>query len=67
MRLQEIRNIAKAHGLKTSSAKKEQLIKHIQIAEGNFDCFATARDGFCDQGACKWRDDCLKLSQKALH
>lgn len=67
MRLQEIRDIAKTHGLKTAHARKEQLIKHIQIAEGNFDCFTTAKDGYCDQAACVWRDDCLKLSQKAVH
>lgn len=67
MQLQEIREIAKAHGLKASGTNKQQLIKNIQIAEGNFDCFATAKDGYCDQLNCRWRDDCFKISQKATH
>jgi hypothetical protein len=67
MQLQEIRNIAKHYGLKTSNLSKEELIKHIQVAEGNFDCFATATAGYCDQMDCSWRNDCLKLSQKAAH
>ena len=67
MKLQEIREIAKGHGIKAIGNDKQQMIKQIQIAEGNFDCFATAADGFCDQLDCAWRDDCLKLSLKAAH
>ena len=67
MQLQQIRDIAKTRGVKTSKLSKEELIKNIQLAEGNFDCFATATAGYCDQLACSWRDDCLKLSQKAAH
>jgi hypothetical protein len=62
MQMQDIRVIAKERGLKTSGLKKQDLIKHIQAAEGNFDCFATAYDGICDQMGCLWRDDCLKVS-----
>ena len=62
MQIQAIREIAKECGLKTTGLKKQELIKQIQIAEGNFDCFATAYDGICDQTGCLWRDDCLKLS-----
>jgi hypothetical protein len=35
------------------------LIKAIQIKEGNFDCFATAYGGVCDQTGCRWREDCF--------
>jgi hypothetical protein len=37
-------------------------IRGIQRREGNFDCFATATQGFCDQTSCLWRARCLKLS-----
>jgi len=62
MQMQDIREKAKEYGLKTSGMKKQDLIKQIQVAEGNFDCFATAYDGICDQAGCLWRDDCMKLS-----
>lgn len=62
MQIQDIREIAKERGLKTSGLKKLDLIKQIQSSEGNFDCFATAYDGVCDQMKCLWRDDCLKIS-----
>jgi hypothetical protein len=40
--------------------KKENLIRSIQLAEGNFPCFGTATAGLCDQTNCLWRVDCLK-------
>ncbi len=63
MKLQEIREIAKTLGLaKASSLQKVDLIRGIQQLEGNFDCFARASDGYCDQSGCTWRTDCLKLA-----
>ena len=63
MNMQQIREIARARGLaKTGKATKITLIRDIQRAEGNFDCFATASSGFCDQTGCLWREDCLALS-----
>jgi hypothetical protein len=38
---------------------KKELIRSIQIAEGNFPCYATAEEA-CDQADCVWRADCLK-------
>ena len=67
MLMQDIRVIAKEHGLKTSGIKKQDLIKQIQVAEGNFDCFSTAIEGACDQKACLWRDDCLETSKASSH
>ncbi len=64
MNLQEIRNIARAHGVKPGKLDKEHLIKTIQIAEGNFDCFATASDGVCDQTGCIWREDCFAMAAR---
>ncbi|MFQ5488468.1 MAG: SAP domain-containing protein [Gammaproteobacteria bacterium] len=64
MNMQEIREIARSHGLKTGKQTKITLIRNIQRAEGNFDCFATASDGDCSQQDCLWRQDCLALSVK---
>lgn len=59
MKLEEIRSIAKSHGIKLNKLSKTELIKSIQTDEGNFDCFATAYDGVCDQMNCLWREDCF--------
>ena len=64
MKMQEIRIIAKDHGIKIAKLSKLKLIHEIQRAEGNFDCFATPVAGNCDQISCVWRDDCLALCKK---
>ncbi len=61
MRLAEIERKAKSLGLKdTWKFSKRDLIKNIQRAEGNFDCFGTASNKSCDQMGCVWRGDCLR-------
>jgi hypothetical protein len=62
MQLAEIKVLAKQYGVKTSKLKKAELIRNIQKSEGNFDCFATPSDGYCDQHGCLWRTDCLKAA-----
>jgi len=60
MKLLEIEK--KASGIKIKDIwkySKKELIKNIQKAEGNFDCFGTA-SGYCNQAACCWRSDCLR-------
>ena len=59
MTLKQIREIAKQKDIKVGNMKKENIIRAIQRAEGNFDCFGTAAAGICDQMNCLWRDDCL--------
>ncbi|MEW6569857.1 MAG: SAP domain-containing protein [Nitrospirota bacterium] len=61
MTLRQIRNIATRKGLKAGNMKKENLIRAIQRAEGNSDCFGKAAGGTCDQLNCLWREDCLKM------
>jgi hypothetical protein len=64
MKMQEIREKAKGLGLKnTFGLTKPELIRRVQKAEGNFDCFGTAKD-YCDQMNCCFRDDCLKLTDR---
>ncbi|WP_197722165.1 SAP domain-containing protein [Sulfuriflexus mobilis] len=66
MNMQEIRSVAKDFGIKTGRMSKVQLIQTIQLNEGNFNCFASAVDGECDQSQCKWREDCFAAAKK-LH
>jgi hypothetical protein len=64
MTLQKIRKFASEHGIYGSKLDKITLVRAIQREEGNFDCFASAHDGHCDQSGCLWREDCLTSSQK---
>lgn len=66
MKIQEIRELAKDFGIKTSRMNKMELIQTIQLTEGNFNCFASPINAECDQINCKWRDDCFSAAKK-LH
>jgi len=66
MNMQEIRERAKDFGIKTGRMNKVDLVKAIQLSEGNFSCFASAESGECDQMLCVWRDDCF-ASAKKMH
>jgi len=63
MKIEEVRNIARSHGVHPGKLAKTGLIRMIQIEEGNFDCFGTAYDGVCDQVNCLWRNDCFNVAQ----
>jgi hypothetical protein len=59
MTRKEIVVMAKELGLKgVSRLRKAELIRAIQVHEGNYPCFDTA-DGYCDREDCLWRQDCL--------
>lgn len=65
MKMKEVREKAKALGLRnTFGLSKAELIRRIQRAEGNFDCFGTAGD-YCDQSECCFREDCLRPSSSS--
>jgi len=59
MTLKQVKEIAKDKDVKVGNMKKDDMIRAIQRAEGNFDCFGAA-GGMCDQMNCLWRNDCLK-------
>jgi hypothetical protein len=59
MKITEISILAKQHGIIPGKLSKTELIKSIQDKEGNFDCYATADTGECDQSGCSWRVDCF--------
>lgn len=63
MNMQEVRAIAKSHHIDAEGMPKIDIIHTLQREEGNFDCFATAYDGVCDQLGCMWREDCFDVSK----
>ncbi|MCL4491166.1 MAG: SAP domain-containing protein [Nitrospirae bacterium] len=62
MKTRDIKMIAGKKGIKPGAMKKEELIRAIQRAEGNFDCFATSRVRGCGQVNCLWKEDCVSAS-----
>ncbi len=58
MKMQQIREIAKEKGVRAGKMSKTELIKSIQRAEGNIDCFAGQKASACDQRHCLWHEDC---------
>ena len=64
MNIQSVRVIAKARGISSDKLNKIELVRTLQRDEGNFDCFAKAITGYCDQRDCLWREDCLSLSMR---
>ncbi|OOZ35679.1 Rho termination factor N-terminal domain-containing protein [Solemya velesiana gill symbiont] len=59
MRKKEVLNIAANRGIESSKLRKWELIRAIQRAEGNQDCFRTPVANDCNQVACLWRGDCV--------
>ena len=59
MTIYDIRVIATNMGINPKNKNKVELIRTIQIREGNVPCFGRA-DASCDQTNCLWRSDCLK-------
>ena len=59
MKFQEVKNNAKKMGIKAGSMKKSELIRAIQRAEGNVECFGIGMAEECRQMNCLWREDCL--------
>jgi hypothetical protein len=54
----EIRSLAKAKGVNSFGKTKADLIRAIQTAEKNRDCFERGQSAACGQDACAWRADC---------
>jgi len=64
VKFNEIQKMAKGMGINTFKMKKIEMIKSIQGAENNIECFGTSRVEYCEELACLWRDDCLSLNEK---
>lgn len=59
MKMQEVKRKAKTLGINSFGKTKVELVREIQIKEGNFPCYGTAVD-YCDQYQCCFRASCLK-------
>ncbi len=60
MNVTEIRDRARSAGVKQASKlRKADLIRAIQITEGNQDCYGAGWRFACTQADCCWREDCL--------
>lgn len=58
MKIVEIKEIAKQHGIKVSKLNKTELVRAIQLSEGNIPCFNSNISEECGQYTCLWHDDC---------
>ncbi len=58
MQMKKIKEIAKKKSVTPGKMGRIDLIRAIQRAEGNFDCFATTYVKECNQVNCLWRVDC---------
>lgn len=58
MKVDKIKEIAKSHSIKSGKAKKSELVRSIQQAEGNEPCFDSGKAAECGQEGCLWREDC---------
>jgi hypothetical protein len=58
MKLEEIKGIAKQRNIKVGKMKKAELVRAIQLAEGNEVCFESGQSSECGQDDCLWRNDC---------
>lgn len=64
MRFQEIQKTAKGMGISSYRMKKTDLIREIQSAENNIECYGTERVDSCQEETCLWKRDCLTLNNK---
>jgi hypothetical protein len=67
MKIQKIQIMAKAMGINTFRMKKTDMVRAIQRAEHNPDCFSKNRVGYCGELVCLWRDDCISLYNEGNH
>ena len=58
MKLEEVKLIAQLYSLKVNKMKKSELVRAIQKAEGNVQCFETGKSASCGQSGCSWREIC---------
>jgi hypothetical protein len=58
MKMDQIRVKAKAVGVNVMRKSKEAVIREIQRAEGNRDCFNRGESRMCGQDKCAWRVEC---------
>ncbi|MFW9604556.1 MAG: SAP domain-containing protein [Trichlorobacter sp.] len=58
MKLADVKKIAAEHGIVVGRMRKAEIIRAIQRAEGNEDCYSIGKAAHCCQEECLWRTDC---------
>ena len=58
MKFNGIRKMAKDLEISTYRMKKLDMIRAIQQAENNIECFGTERVDYCGEDSCLWKNDC---------
>ena len=58
MNVDEIKGIAREKRVKVGKVTKKELVRAIQLAEGNSPCFDTSVSKVCGQDSCLWRGHC---------
>ena len=66
MKYRDIQKMAKALGVNSFAMKKAELIRAIQRAEHNPECFGTDRVEYCRELSCLWREHCIALQVQGL-
>ncbi|SFM84436.1 hypothetical protein [Thermodesulforhabdus norvegica] len=61
MHINDVRKIAKRMSINTYRMGKVEIIRAIQRAERNPECFGTDRVFVCGETGCLWRSDCETL------
>lgn len=59
MKVADIRKKAKSLGVETGKLARKDLVRAIQAAEGNPQCFDSGRND-CPEMKCCWRKDCIQ-------
>ena len=65
MNFNEIRKMAKEMDVNTFRLKKSAIVRAIQRAENNIECFGTQRVEYCNEKACLWRNDCISINNRS--
>lgn len=60
MNMTEIKKYARGKGIDPGKMKKTELIRSIQAAENNPNCYASDRKLYCPETNCLWEKDCKK-------
>ena len=64
MKFQDVKKMAKGMSINTYRMKKADIVRSIQRAENNIECYGTERVNSCREEMCLWKSDCLALNSK---
>ena len=58
MKMADIQSLVRKRGEAPGRRSKMGLVRHLQQAEGNPECFSPGQAACCGQDVCLWRGDC---------